>query len=399
MWNLSINRTDIRTVVVKVGTTLLGGGRGFDGRLVELLVKDIAALKHERGLNILVVTSGAIGCGMDVLGLKERPRLLPLKQAVAAVGQSRLMHYYETLFQTYGGGLRAGQVLLSASDLDNRQSYLNARNTIKTLFELGMVVPVINENDSTATEELRFGNNDVLAAKVAAKMDADLLVILSDVDGLYDKDPSDPTATLIPVVTAITEDVEASASDTRVQTSVGGMKTKLTAARIACAAGLECVIANGQREGVLRDVLDGRGPMTRFLPEDAALSHRKRWIAFGRTTRGAITIDDGACGAIVEKGRSVLAAGITGVHGNFLAGASVRLQDRLGRDLAIGLVNYSSEEIGLIKGCKSSDIEAILGHKDFDEVIHRDNLVLLHKKKAAHDGGDTAHPQCGQAAD
>jgi glutamate 5-kinase len=393
MLNLSTNRTDIRTVVVKVGTTLLGGERGFDGRLVEELVKDIAALKHERGLNILLVSSGAIGCGMDVLGLKERPRLLPLKQAVAAVGQSRLMHYYETLFQTYGQGLRAGQVLLSASDLENRQSYLNARNTIKTLFELGIVVPVINENDSTATEELRFGNNDVLAAKVAAKMDADLLIILSDVDGLYDKDPKDPTATLIPVITTITEEVEASAADTRAQTSVGGMKTKLTAARIACAAGLECVIANGHRAGVLRDVIDGKGPMTRFLPEAAALSHRKRWIAFGRTTRGALTVDDGARTAIVEKGRSLLAAGITAVDGSFPVGSSIRLQDRRNCDIAIGLVNYSSEEINLIKGCKSGEIEAILGHKDFDEVIHRDNLVLLKKKGADHEAGGLASQQ------
>ncbi len=368
----------IRTLIVKVGTSLLTGPTGFDGRILERIVQELAALKRERNLNILLVSSGAIGCGMNLLGMTERPKLLPLKQATAAVGQSRLMHYYEVMFETYGDGLHTAQVLLSAADLDDRQRYINIRNTIHTLFAMGSVIPIVNENDSVATDELRFGDNDTLSARVAGKVDADVLIILSDVDGLFDRNPRvHKDATLVPHVETVTPEIEALAGDTEVATSVGGMKTKLDAAKIACASGYVMVIADGRREGVVRGVLDGTVPCTTFGRSLALMPHRKRWIAFGRAAKGVVYVDDGARRALLEQGRSLLAAGVTGVDGSFGMGAAVRIIDGSGKDVARGLVNYSSDDIQRIKGCKSANIQSILGRKDFDEVIHRDNLVIL----------------------
>lgn len=370
--------SDIDTLVVKVGTSLLTGENGFDGRLMEQVVKDLAVIKRDRDVNILIVSSGAMGCGMFSLGLTERPTELRLKQAIAAVGQSTLIHYYETLFQTYGNGLHAAQVLITGGDLDDRQRYLNIRNTVKALFDMNIVVPIVNENDSVATEELRVGDNDTLAARVSMGIDADLLVILSDVDGLYDKNPAtNPDATLLTEINTIDDSIEALAEDTRTQTTIGGMKTKLAAARIACAAGIPTVIANGHREGVLHGVLDGTCPATRFVPNAEALSHRKRWIAYGRNVRGTIRIDEGAQRAIVGQGRSLLAAGILQVTGEFPLGAAIAIEDASGRRIACGLTNYHSRDLVKIAGRKSGDIQSILGQKDFDEVIHRDNLVLL----------------------
>lgn len=370
--------TDIKTLVVKIGTSLLTGASGFDGRVMEHVVKSLAVLKRDRDLDVVIVSSGAMGCGMVALELDERPSLLPLKQAAAAVGQSQLMHYYETLFRHYGDGLMTAQLLLSAEDLDDRIRYLNIRNTIQTLFELKTVVPVVNENDTVAPDELRIGDNDTLAARVAAKIDADLLIILSDVDGLYDKNPARyDDAKLIEHVDTITGDIESLAEDTITETTIGGMKTKLEAARIACAAGVHTVIANGHREDIIPGVLSGDAPSTSFGLSGDALSHRKRWIAFGRAARGTLVVDSGAAQALLEKGRSLLAAGITGVEGDFEIGESVRIASDNDKELACGLVNYSSADIERIKGCKSDQIHDILGRKDYDEIIHRDNLVIL----------------------
>lgn len=370
--------SEVRTLVVKIGTSLLTGPTGFDGRVMEQVVKELAALKRERRINILVVSSGAIGCGMNILGIRERPKVLPLKQATAAVGQARLMHYYEVMFDQYGDGLHTAQVLLSAADLDDRNRYINVRNTIHALFGMKTVVPILNENDSVTTDEIRFGDNDTLSARIAAKIGADLLIILSDVDGFFDKNPRQHAgAKLIPHVPRITEQLEGLADDTQAETSIGGMKTKLTAAKIACASGLVMVIANGNREGIIRDVLDGKAVATTFGAMSEAMSQRKRWIAFGRSAKGAVQVDDGAVRALRDQGRSLLPAGVTAVFGDFKMGAAVRVQDSRGHEIASGLVNYSSEDIARIKGCKSGQIRAILGHKDFDEVIHRDNLVLL----------------------
>ncbi len=370
--------TDIKTLVVKIGTSLLTGPNGFDGRVLEHMVKAIALLKKERAIDIAIVSSGAIGCGMAALKLKERPTLLPLKQAAAAVGQSQLMHYYETLFRHYGDGLQTAQILLSSQDLEDRTRYLNIRNTIQTLFGLKTVVPVVNENDTVAPDELRIGDNDTLAARVAAKIGADALIILSDVDGLYDKNPARfNDAKLVEYVSAVSDDVESLAEDTITETTIGGMKTKLAAARIACAAGVHTVIANGNRDNIIPDVLAGTAPCTAFGLSGDALSHRKRWIAFGRATRGTLQVDPGAVRALVEQGRSLLPAGITGVQGDFEIGASVRIAAGDNKELACGLVNYSSADIERIKGCKTDQIHAILGRKDYDEIIHRDNMVIL----------------------
>ena len=255
----------VKTLVVKIGTTLLTNKQGFDGRILEQLVKELASLKRERFINILIVSSGAIGCGMSALGMTERPKVLPLKQATAAIGQARLMHYYETLFRTYGEGLATAQVLLTAGELDNRATYLNIRNTIHALFEMKHIIPVINENASVATEELKFGDNDTLAARVAAGIGAGLLVLLSDIDGLYDKNPSRyPDACLIPRVEQVTPDIEALAEDSSAETSTGGMKTKLRAARIACSSGVPIVIADGRRPDIIHQILQGSAPMTWF---------------------------------------------------------------------------------------------------------------------------------------
>ena len=371
-------QTDVHTLVVKVGTSLLTGPTGFDGQVMESVVKEIAAIKKTRDINVLIVSSGAVGCGMTLLGLTERPKSIPLKQATAAVGQSRLMHFYETLFQTHGQGLQSAQVLLTAPDLDDRQRYLNIRNTIKTLFDLKKVVPVLNENDSVSTAELRFGDNDTLAAKVAAKIDADLLIILSDVDGLYDKNPARyADAQLVERVDHVTDDIASFAEGAAGERSVGGMHTKLEAAKIAAASGLPMVITHGRAANVIHNVLDGTARCTRFEPNDSAISQRKRWIAFGRAVRGAIDVDEGARHALLAKGRSLLPAGVTAVDGAFEVGDSVRVRDAAGHEIACGLVNYSSEEIARIKGCKSAQIKHILGHQDFDEVIHRDNLVII----------------------
>ncbi|HOF39026.1 MAG TPA: glutamate 5-kinase [Candidatus Hydrogenedentes bacterium] len=375
---MNIDLSRAKTIVVKIGTSLLTGPTGFDGRVLEEIVKELCRLKRERNLNLLVVSSGAVGCGMAALGMTERPKRLPLKQATAAVGQANLMHYYETLFRTYGEGLRSAQVLLSASDLDNRGSYLNIRNTLHTLFALNSVIPIINENDSVSIEELKFGDNDTLAARVAAKIGADLLIILSNVDGLYDSDPRrNSEARLIAEVNTITPELEAAAGDTGDQTSVGGMVTKLVAARIASAAQVRTVIANGRRPNIIHDTLAGQGVGTTFYSSRDSLSQRKRWIAFGRAARGLIRVDDGARNALLKQGRSLLAAGITGVEGRFRMGDAVRVTDAENHDIARGLVNYSSEDIERIKGCKSTQIDAILGQKHFDEVIHRNNMVVL----------------------
>jgi len=375
---LSISLNNVNTLVVKVGTTLLSGPNGFDGRIVEELVKEIVSLKRERGMRILIVSSGALGCGMAALQMKKRPKVLPLKQAVAAVGQSRLMHFYEVLFETHGDGLKAAQILLSGADLDNRASYLNIRNTLQTLFDLKNVIPIVNENDPVATDELKFGDNDTLAAKLAGKIDADLVILLSDIDGLYTKNPSlHPDATLVKRVDLVTPEIEALAGDSVATTSTGGMRTKLTAAKIANSMGVPMVIANGGHSNILHAILNGKAECTIFGAANIGMSHRKRWIAYGRAARGEICVDDGACNAILRQGKSLLPAGITSVTGEFEMGAAVRIVDAHGAAIAAGLTNYSSEDIARIKGLKTAAIQATLGHKDFDEVIHRDNLVIL----------------------
>lgn len=368
----------LETLVIKIGTSLLSGRRAFEGHVMESVVKEICALKKAHKINVLIVSSGAIGCGMNTLKMTERPQALPDKQAVAAVGQATLMHYYETLFMTYGEGLHTAQVLLTLRDLDLRDSYLNVRNTIKNLFNMKSVIPIVNENDSTAVEQLRFGDNDTLSAKIAAKLNAGLLIILSDIDGLYAGNPQrDPDAAHIPEVAEITPEIIQYAGGAGTLTGTGGMRTKLDAARIAFAAGVPTVIANGHTPDVLHGVLSGEAKCTHFKPAESALSHRKRWIAFGRTAQGTLKIDRGACDAIQTHGKSLLSAGITDSTGHFHVGDAVEIRGEDGGLVARALVNYSSEDVRKIMGHQSHEIVTILGAKLYDEVVHRDNLVLI----------------------
>ncbi len=368
----------VHTLVLKIGTSLLSGRLAFEGQVMESVVKELCALKKQRDINVLIVTSGAVGCGMKTLNMTQRPAGLPEKQAVAAVGQATLMHYYETLFMTYGEGLHTAQVLLTLRDLDQRDSYLNVRNTIQNLFQMKSIIPIVNENDSTAVDQLRFGDNDTLSAKIAAKLSADLLVILSDVDGLYAGNPQkDPDVAHIPVVTEITHAIEDFAGGAGTLTGTGGMRTKVDAARIAMAAGVPTIIADGHTPNIVHRVLDGSARSTHFIPGDAALSHRKRWIAFGRTVSGTLQIDAGACDAIITQGKSLLSAGVTASTGQYREGDAVEIRDPEGTPIARALVNYSSEQVHKIMGRKSQEISAILGDKAYDEVVHRDNLVLI----------------------
>lgn len=368
----------IKTLIIKIGTSLLSGKRAFEGHVMEAMVREICALKAAHTMNVLIVSSGAVGCGMNTLGYTKRPTSLPIKQAVAAVGQATLVHYYETLFQSYSDHLHTAQVLLTQGDLDKRNSYLNVRNTLFTLFEMGFIIPIINENDSTAVDQLRLGDNDTLSAKIAAKCNADLLIILSDIDGLYRGNPRvNPDAEFISHVEAITPEIEGYAGGIGSHTATGGMQTKLQAAKIAFAAGVPMVIANGHEKNIIQNVLSGKARCTTFMASTCAISHRKRWIAFGRTIHGVLVVDDGARDALRNQGTSLLPAGIIDAQGDFKVGDAVEIRDASQTPLARALVNYSCQEILRIKGKKTSAIQEILGHKDFDEVVHRDNLVLL----------------------
>jgi len=364
-----------RRVVVKVGSGLVTTpGQGPSEEAIGRLATDIAALVAERR-EVALVSSGAIATGVARLGLPARPRSIPEKQAAAAVGQSALMWHYEQAFEKHG--VRVGQVLLTGQDISDRGRYLNARNTLLALLDWG-VLPVVNENDTVAIEEIKVGDNDNLAALVAHLIDADLLVLLTDVDGLYTRDPRrDPTAERLPTVDAITEDIERLVFEAASDVSVGGMSTKLQAAQKAGASGIPMVIASGREAGVLQRVLTGEDVGTFFRPRADRLASRKRWIAFAVPPQGRLVVDAGAKKALTERGKSLLPSGLAEVHGDFPAGAVVALAEADGREFARGLVNYEAAELRKICGAKTRDIERALGYKGFDEVIHRDNLVVL----------------------
>lgn len=361
-------------IVVKVGTSTLTHATGqLDLRRMEKLVRDLVDLANQ-GKKLVLVSSGAVGAGMGRLGFSRRPRTLREKQALAAVGQGILVHMYEKFFAEYGWVV--AQVLLTREDFSDRRRYLNVSHTFSQLLEYG-VIPIVNENDTTAVEELRFGDNDNLAALVAGAIDADLLVILSDIDGLYDDDPrTNPRARKLPVVKEITPEIEHLAGGAGSSFGTGGMSTKIQAAKICTSSGIPMVIASGTQEGVLHDILAGREVGTVFLPRADKLRGKKKWIAYGSAASGKIVIDAGAAQALTAEGKSLLPVGIVAVEGQFEAGSVVRVYDPTGKEVARGIVNYSAQELELIKGKKTGEIEAVLGHKDYDEAIHRDNLVL-----------------------
>jgi len=366
----------VKKIVVKIGTGVLTTNDGYlDKTQIKGLAEQVSGLKR-MGYDVAVVSSGAIGSGMGELGIAKRPSTLPELQAVAAIGQSKLISMYDKCFKTHG--YHAAQILLTREDFEDRQRYLNTCNTIHTLFQLNSI-PVINENDTISVDEIRFGDNDALSALVTNLLNAELLIILSSVDGLYDKCPTAKgKASVIPLVDNVSDEVRGLAFNLKTQRGVGGMQTKLEAVSTVTNAGESVIIANGRTSGILKRIVECDNVGTLFLPKEEKLASRKRWIAYTIKSKGKISIDDGAILALKDKGKSLLASGIASVEGFFQKGDIITIC-RKGMDESIGrgLTNYSSEEIGKIKGCSTSHIARVLGYKLYDEVIHRDNMVIL----------------------
>jgi len=362
-----------RRVVVKVGSNVLTRDQGLNLPVITSISHEIGHLMAS-GRQVILVSSGAMAAGMRKLQLSARPSAIPARQAVAAVGQAGLILAYENAFAR--DGLKVAQILLTAEDMTSRKRYLNARNTLNTLLEWG-VVPIVNENDTVMVEEIKFGDNDNLAAVIALLMDSDLLINLTDIDGLYNKDPRVfADAQLLPEIDTIGKHIERYAGDIPGALGTGGMLTKIKAARKVTAAGIPMVIANGTQPDILRRLLRGSPSGTFFVPRTERLSSRKCWLAFSLKPKGAIIIDEGAKRAIEGQGKSLLPSGIVGVIGEFSVGDPVQFISGGGTVLGNGLVNYSASDIRKIKGLKSDQIANCLGEKPYDEVIHRDNLAL-----------------------
>jgi glutamate 5-kinase len=363
-----------RRAVLKVGSSILAGPNGVNTRRIASLAREICALR-ERGLQVMVVSSGAVAAGIGRLPATGRPPTVPQRQAAAAIGQIDLMAFYEKCFGRYD--THVAQILLTHDDLANRKRYLNARHTIETLLNAG-VVPVANENDTVATDELNFGDNDNLSALVAGLIEADVLVLLSDVAGLYTRDPHvHADAKLVHVIDSDGHSDQMFVTEGKSALGTGGMASKIAAAMKASAAGIPTIIAEGLRSGVLRQAFDPTQTIgTLVLPKGDRLARRKHWIAYTLKPSGTLVLDAGAREAVAEKKRSLLPSGLREVQGKFEAGACVRCVDGNGGEIARGLVNFSSGELERIKGLHSSKIEAALGYKPADEVIHRNDLVL-----------------------
>jgi glutamate 5-kinase len=364
----------VRRVVVKIGSSLLSTPDGLDPRRIRSLVREVEELGNAKR-EFILVTSGAVAAGQARMRLRERPKTIPQKQAAAAVGQIDLMAAYKECFEARGR--HVAQILLTRDDLSNRRRYLNARHAIAALLEAG-VRPIVNENDTVAVEEIKLGDNDNLSAAVAALVEADLLVILSDVDGLYTADPRrDDSATPVSVLAANDPQADRYASTSTGRLGTGGMATKLEAARKAAAAGISTIIADGRGEHSLRRVLDPATVAGTFVvPAADRLASRKHWIAFTLRPQGMLHLDAGAAAALREKGRSLLPSGVNLVEGTFGAGDCVRCLAPDGAEVARGLVNYSSAELRRIQGAHTRDIDRILGYRISDEVIHRNDMVI-----------------------
>lgn len=365
-----------KRIVIKVGTstiTYANGKRNFSQ--IDRLAREISDLQNQ-GKEMILVTSGAVAVGVDRMGLPGKPKTIPGKQAAAAVGQGVLMHTYEKFFADYGQIV--AQVLITKTEAIDHHRYTNTRNTFMELMRQ-RVIPIVNENDVVALDELKIGDNDNMSALVAGIVDADLVIILSDVDGLYTANPqTHPDAVIVPEVAEITPEIEASAGGVGSARGTGGMATKIQAAKAATSSGIHLVIASGTEKNAITRVLQGEELGTLFVSRENRLQFRKRWLAFGAKIAGSIVVDDGCAKAIRKAGGcSILPAGVFAVQGEFLPGSTVSVIDKDAHELARGLVHYSSAELEQIKGCNSGEIANILGHKNFDEVIHRDDLVIL----------------------
>lgn len=364
-----------KRVVVKIGSSLLtDGGRGLNRQAIAAWVKQMAVLRQQ-GVDVVLVSSGSVAEGMSRLKLKSRPKTLHELQAAASVGQMGLVRRFEDEFQEHG--LLAAQVLLTHDDLSDRQRYLNARSTLLTLLDFG-VVPVINENDAVATEEIRFGDNDTLGALVANLVEADLLILLTDQLGLYDANPSlNPEAKLIKHISVNEGLLDEVAGGSISGLGRGGMSTKVRAARLAARSGAATVIVSGKLEQVITEVFGGADLGTYLIPDIAPLAARKQWLAGQLQLKGSLTLDDGAVKILQSAGKSLLAVGVKAVEGHFQRGDLVSCCDSQGQEIARGLINYGADEAAKIAGKASSEFESLLGYADDEELIHRDNMVLI----------------------
>jgi glutamate 5-kinase len=363
----------IKRVVVKVGSGVLTGPNGLNIVVIDQLTTDICTLR-KRGIEVILVSSGAIAAGLRKIGITKRPQSLSQQQAMAAIGQGSLIMAYEKAFSRHG--YKVAQILLTRDDLTHRGRYLNARNTLFTLLTW-KIIPVINENDTVVVDEIKFGDNDNLSAMVTNLTESQLLVNLTNIDGLYDKDPRiHADARLIEVVEKVDRRLKRFASSIPGFLGTGGMASKVMAAQKVALRGVPTIIANGQKPGILVQIFSGKKEGTLFLPREVPICSRKHWIAFTKSPRGKLIIDRGAEKAILDQGKSLLPSGILDVEGRFSLGNSVLLINESGEKIAVGMVNYDSSDVKKIMGAKSTEIQLRLGFKHDDEVIHRDNLVL-----------------------
>lgn len=366
---------EAKRIVVKVGTSTLAYDTGkLDLYRIDHLIRELADLCNQ-GKEMVLVSSGAIAAGLGKLGMTKKPESIPEKQAVAAIGQGVLMHIYEKLFAEYGQIM--GQVLLTKENSVRHNQYIHSRNSLLAQLAMG-AIPVINENDAVAVDEIKIGDNDNLSAMVATLIDADALIILSDIDGLYTANPAiDPKAELIDELPEITPDIERIAGGAGSKLGTGGMMTKIQAAQIAMSAGVTMVIASGSREGVLRSVLAGERIGTIFPARESHLRVRKSWLAFGKRLAGEIFVDDGCAAAMRAHGSSLLAAGVLDCEGDFCRGNTVRVLDIRQQEIARGIVNYDAELLKKLLGHKTDEFSKLVGETVPEEVIHRDNMVLM----------------------
>jgi glutamate 5-kinase len=365
----------VKRVVVKVGSSMLTTESGYlSPQRVKALVDAVSELISTYDKEVILVSSGAIACGMHILKLKKRPSDLALLQAAAAVGQGKLMHTYKVHFKEKG--FKVGQILLTSDGVHSRNRYLNARNTMNTLLDLH-VIPIVNENDTVATEEIRFGDNDNLAAQVALMVNADLLVILSDVDGFCTTDGN--TMSVLHTIDTIDEGLRVHLQELKKGRTVGGMHSKLDTGFMLMRLGLPLIIANGRKKNILRDIVEGKEVGTLFLPREGKTESKKRWLVYAASskTSGSILVDKGAYTALAQGGKSLLASGITGVLGEFKFGDPVRILNHKKKEFARGITNFSHTDILKIKGKKSADISKILGNVNYEEVIQRDNMMVI----------------------
>jgi len=362
-----------KKILIKIGSAVLTGADGLDLNIINSLVAEMSGLVRQ-GYSVVLVSSGAIASGKHRLNITGKLKSIPEKQAAAAVGQGRLMRVYSKSFEKKG--IHVAQILLTLADLTNRQRFLNIRNTLSTLMDW-KVIPIINENDTVAVDEIKFGDNDNLASMIANIVEADLFINLTNIEGLYDRNPAEfKKARFIGLVSEFTDEIEAIATAETSSVGTGGMKSKVLAAKKVTAMGIPCIIAPGKKRKVLTDIISGKEIGTLFLPMADRLNSKKYWIAFTLRSRGKLIIDNGARKALLEKGKSLLPSGIIDVEGDFALGDPVSCVDGEGTAIAKGLVNFNSAEIRKIMGLKTAKIEPTLGHKDYEEVIHRDNLVI-----------------------